>query len=82
MICGIKEKSIILTYNVFLAIATNILQQIKTGFVLQGHIYTHTYIYEEFICKKQITQVFFCFYMLSCFYCVLSLVSCFFVVIF
>ncbi len=25
-------------YNVFLAIATNIPQQLKTGFVLQGHI--------------------------------------------
>ncbi len=25
-------------YNVFLAIATNIPQQFKTGFVLQGHI--------------------------------------------
>ncbi len=37
MIFGIKEKSIILTYTVFLAIATNILQRLKTGFVLQGH---------------------------------------------
>ncbi len=26
-------------YNVFLAIATNILQRLKTGFVVQGHIY-------------------------------------------
>ncbi len=26
-------------YNVFLAIATNIPQRLKTGFVLQGHIY-------------------------------------------
>ncbi len=26
-------------YNAFLAIATNILQRLKTGFVLQGHIY-------------------------------------------
>ncbi len=25
-------------YNVFLAIATNILQRLKTGFMLQGHI--------------------------------------------
>ncbi len=25
-------------YNVFLAIATNISQRLKTGFVLQGHI--------------------------------------------
>ncbi len=35
MIFGIKEKSIILTH----AIATNILQQLKTGFVFQGHIW-------------------------------------------
>ncbi len=40
MIFGIKEKSIILTpYNVFLAIATIIPQRLKTGFVVQGHIY-------------------------------------------
>ncbi len=26
-------------YNVFLAIATNIPERLKTGFVLQGHIY-------------------------------------------
>ncbi len=39
MIFGIKEKSIILTHNVFLAIASNIPVQHKTGFVLQGHIY-------------------------------------------
>ncbi len=26
-------------YNVFLAIATNILQRLKTAFVVQGHIY-------------------------------------------
>ncbi len=26
-------------YNVFLAIATNIPQRLKTGFVVQGHIY-------------------------------------------
>ncbi len=25
-------------YNVFLAIATNVLQRLNTGFVLQGHI--------------------------------------------
>ncbi len=36
MIFGIKEKSIILTYTM-LAIATNIPQRLKTGFVLQGH---------------------------------------------
>ncbi len=33
MIFGIKEKSIIL------AIATNIPQRLKTGFVVQGHIW-------------------------------------------
>ncbi len=39
MIFGIKEKSIILDpYNAFLAIATNIPQRLKTGFVVQGHI--------------------------------------------
>ncbi len=26
-------------YNAFLAIATNIPQRLKTGFVLQGHVY-------------------------------------------
>ncbi len=26
-------------YNVFLSIATNIPQRLKTGFVVQGHIY-------------------------------------------
>ncbi len=36
MIFGTKKKSIILT-NVFLAIATNIPQCLKTAFVLQGH---------------------------------------------
>ncbi len=50
-IFGIKEKSIILTqwsmyfcYNVFLAIATNIPQWLKTGFVVQGHI-SHWHLY-------------------------------------
>ncbi len=39
MILGIKEKSIILTHTVYLlAIATNIPQQLRTGFVIQGHI--------------------------------------------
>ncbi len=41
MIFGIKEKSVCQfdPYNVFLAIATNIPQRLKTGFVVQGHIY-------------------------------------------
>ncbi len=40
MIFGIKETSIVLTHTVyFLAITTNIPQRLKTGFVLQGHIY-------------------------------------------
>ncbi len=38
MIFGLKEKWIIFDpYNVFLAIATNIPQRLKTAFVLQGH---------------------------------------------
>ncbi len=37
MIFVIKYKSISLTHNVFLAIATNILQWFKTGFMVQGH---------------------------------------------
>ncbi len=36
MIFGIKEH--LDPYNVFLAIATNIPQRLKTGFVVQGHI--------------------------------------------
>ncbi len=35
-------------YNVFLAIATNIPQRLKTGFVLQGHIF-HSTILSDFI---------------------------------
>ncbi len=31
-------------YSVFLAIATNIPQRLKTGFVVQGHIYKYTHI--------------------------------------
>ncbi len=38
MIFGIKEKQIILTHNVLLAIATNIPLLLMTGFVVQGHI--------------------------------------------
>ncbi len=43
MIFGIKEKLIILTHAMyFLAIATNIPQRLKTGFLLQGHIYSRS----------------------------------------
>ncbi len=55
MIFGIKEKSIFDPYNVLLAIATNIPQRLKTGFVVQGHTHTHThththiYIYSIYI---------------------------------
>ncbi len=38
MIFGIKKINNFDPYNVFLAIATNIPQRLKTGFVLQGHI--------------------------------------------
>ncbi len=39
MIFGIKEKIYNFDpYSVFLAIATNIPQRSKTGFVVQGHI--------------------------------------------
>ncbi len=39
MIFGIKENSInVDPYGVFLAIAPNIPQRLKTGFVVQGHI--------------------------------------------
>ncbi len=40
MILGIKKSIIIYNYpySVFLAIATNIPQRLKTGFVVQGHI--------------------------------------------
>ncbi len=40
MIFGIKEKNDNFDlYNVFLAIATNISERLKTGFVVQGHIF-------------------------------------------
>ncbi len=42
MIFGIKENFD--PYNVFLAIATNIPQRRKTGFVVQGHIFKK-YVY-------------------------------------
>ncbi len=43
MFFGIKEKWIILTYNVFLDIAINIPQRLNTAFVLQGHKYQLLY---------------------------------------
>ncbi len=39
IIFGIKENNNFDTCSVFLAIATNIPQRLKTGFVLQGHKY-------------------------------------------
>ncbi len=39
MISDIKKIYNFDPYNIFLAIATNIAQWLKTGFVLQGHIY-------------------------------------------
>ncbi len=40
MIFGIKKKiNNFDPYNVFLSIATNIPQRLKTAFVLQGHLY-------------------------------------------
>ncbi len=46
-------------YNVFLAIATNIPKRLKTGFVVQGHIYiyicTHiTLHYKQTLRKSKI----------------------------
>ncbi len=40
MIFGIKEKSIILTNTCIFGYCYNILQRLKTGFVVQGHICT------------------------------------------
>ncbi len=49
MIFGIKKIDYFDPNNVFLAIATNIPQRLKTGFVVQGHIYTYI------IQKKMVT---------------------------
>ncbi len=38
MIFGIRKNYNFDPYNVFLAIATNIPQRLKTGFVVQGHV--------------------------------------------
>ncbi len=41
MICGIKEKSIILSHTIYCnAISTNIPVLLMTAFVLQDHIYS------------------------------------------
>ncbi len=45
MIFAIKEIYHFDPYNVFLAIAINIPQRLKTGFVLQGHTHIYIYIY-------------------------------------
>ncbi len=46
MIFGIKKSNNFDPYNVFLAIATNIPQRLKTAFVVQGHIlYACIFIY-------------------------------------
>ncbi len=50
MIFGIKEKSIILTDNVFLALATNIPQRLKTDFVVSHFFYFHRHVPNFFIC--------------------------------
>ncbi len=38
-------------FNIFLAIATNIPQRLKTGFVLQGHIFRSTPKHNEYVIK-------------------------------
>ncbi len=50
MIFGIKKIYNFDPYNVFLAIATNIPQRLKTGFVVQGHIlYACIFIYNKYL---------------------------------
>ncbi len=45
MIFGIKKNGYFFDpYKVFLAIATNIPQRLKTGFVVQGHIYKSIFV--------------------------------------
>ncbi len=43
MIFGIKKYNFD-PYNAFLAIATHIPQQLKSAFVLQGHIYAQSWV--------------------------------------
>ncbi len=47
MIFGIKKIYNFDSYNVILAIATNIPQRLKTGFVVQGHICYYDYYYYD-----------------------------------
>ncbi len=62
MIIGIKEKSIILTHTIYclLAIATNVPVLLKTGIVVQGHIFRFfffkcMYIYNTMKVKVKVT---------------------------
>ncbi len=55
MIFGIKEKYNFDPYNVFLAIATNILQCLMTAFVLLSHIFKYLDV------CKMLQQMFFFF---------------------
>ncbi len=59
MIFGIKEKYNLNfdPYNVLLAIATNIPVLLKTGFVLQGHIYMYIYFEDTWSKKKYIIKI-------------------------
>ncbi len=62
MIFGIRKMYYFDPYNVYLAIAKNIPQQLKTGFVVQGHIsdslkrtspkesFVHEFIYTSGVC--------------------------------
>ncbi len=57
MIFGIKEKIIILTH--IIAIVTNIPVLLKTGFVVQGHIYSllaYAFIVQMAICHSLYRQ--------------------------
>ncbi len=43
-------------YNVFLAIATNIPQRLKTGFVVQGHISDEKLLFQSIFCEAALKQ--------------------------